>query len=171
MAPSPRSAGSSANGFARAALQSCVDVVGWLAPDDSATCTVPEAVRESTALLATAFSFRGYALHNNVESVPGLVKRSGIRSLLSGVLVHCTDHAPVPSDLELSCTAEPDGARLTVRVRATEGDKGFAGDANYRKIAWEDLQALAAADGVGLSREGERIDLRLPWMAERARPA
>lgn len=159
------------NGFAKAALGSCLDVVSWLAPDDTVAVPVEDAVRECTSLLATSLSFRGYALRNNVESVPGLVKRSGIRSLLSGVLVHCTDHAPVPSDLELSCTAEPDGARLTVRVRATEGDKGFAGDANYRKIAWEDLQALAAADGVGLSRDGERIDLRLPWMAERARPA
>src|SRR3954462_15394977 len=34
------------NGFAKAALTSCVDVIGWLAPDDTATTTVHEGVRE-----------------------------------------------------------------------------------------------------------------------------
>ena len=159
------------NGFARAALNSCLDVVSWLAPDDSVAVSVDDAVRECTTLLATSLSFRGYALRNNVTPVPGLVKRSGIRNLLSGVLVHCTDYATPPSDLELSCAAEAEFARITVNVRFTEGEKGFGGEANYRKIAWSDLQALAAADGVELLRDGERIELRLPWMAERTRAA
>ena len=159
------------NGFARAALNSCLDVVSWLAADDTVAVPVEEAVRECTTLLATSLSFRGYALRNNVTPIPGLVKRSGIRNLLSGVLIHCTDHATPPSDLELSCVAEPDAARITVNVRFTDGEKGFGGEANYRKLAWSDLQALAAADGVELMREGERIELRLPWVPEKARTA
>ena len=159
------------NGFARAALNSCLDVVGWLAPDDTVAVSVDDAVRECTTLLATSLSFRGYALRNNVTPVPGLVKRSAIRNLLSGVLVHCTDHATPPSDLELSCAADPDGVRLTVNVRFTDGEKGFGGEANYRSIDWTDLQALADADGVQLARDGERIELRLPWMQEKARAA
>lgn len=152
------------NGFAKAALHSCLDVVSWLAPDDSVAIPVEDAVRECTALLATSLSFRGYALRNNVTPLPGLVRRSGIRNLLSGVLIHCTDHAVAPSDLELSCSAEPDAARITVNVRRTLGEQGFAGEANYRKLAWSDLQALAAADGVQIARDGDRIELRLPWM-------
>jgi len=155
------------NGFAKAALHSCLDVVGWLAPDDGVAISVEEAVRECTALLATSLSFRGYALRNNVTPLPGKVKRSAIRNLLSGVLIHCTDHAPAPSDLELSCSAEPEAVRITVEVRRTLGEQGFAGEANYRKLDWADLQALAAADGVQLAREGERIELRLPWMNPR----
>jgi hypothetical protein len=50
------------NGFAKAALASCLDVVGWLAPDDTTTTTVDELVRECAGLLATSLSFRGYAL-------------------------------------------------------------------------------------------------------------
>src|SRR6476660_3059003 len=34
------------NGFARAALNSCLDVVSWLAPDPDATTTLHDAVRE-----------------------------------------------------------------------------------------------------------------------------
>ena len=153
------------NGFAKAALNSCLDVVSWLAPDDAVTTTVEEGVRECTALLATSLSFRGYALRNQVTPVPGAVQRSGIRSMLSGVLIHCTDHLPAPSDLVLSCTAEPGGACILVTPRRTQGDVGFSGEPHYRRIGWSDLEALAAADGVRLEREGEGIALRLPWAA------
>lgn len=152
------------NGFARAALQSCIDVVGWLAPDDNVAVKVEDVVHECSALLATSLSFRGYALRNEVQALPGTVRRSGVRSLLTGVLVHCTDDSRPPADLVLTGTAEERGALLTVTVRPTDGDKGIAADANYRKITWGDLQALAAADGVALAREGDRILLRFPWL-------
>ncbi|HYE40457.1 MAG TPA: hypothetical protein VEB23_11020 [Ramlibacter sp.] len=152
------------NGFAKAALNSCIDVVSWLAPDDAVVVTVDDAVRECTALLATSLSFRGYALRNNVTPLAGHVQRSGIRSVLSAVLIHCTDHVPAPADLEITAMAEAAGARLEVTTRATQGDKGFTGEPSYRRITWEDLQALAAADGVALQRDGDRIALRLPWM-------
>lgn len=152
------------NGFAKAALQSCVDVVGWLAPDDTATCTVPEAARESTALLATAFSFRGYALHNETAAMPGLVRRSGIRHLLAATLLHCTDDRPAPADLVLAGAAQEAGALLSVTVRRTQAAPGLRGEANYRPVTWDDLQALAQADGTAVTREGERILLRFPWV-------
>lgn len=152
------------NGFAKAALNSCIDVVSWLAPDDTVGITVEDGVRECTALLATSLSFRGYALRNNVVTMAGHVRRSGMRSVLSAVLIHCTDHAPAPADLELTATAEDAGVRLEVTTRATQGDKGFTGEANYRGITWDDLQALAGADGVAVEREGGRITLRMPWV-------
>jgi hypothetical protein len=155
------------NGFAKAALTSCLDVVSWLAPDDTVTVTVEEAVRECSALLATSLSFRGYALRHQATPLPGPVRRSGIRSLLSGVLIHCTDHVAAPADLELSCAAELEAARVSVNVRQTQGDKGFTGEPNYRRITWEDLQALAAADGVRLARDGQRVDLRFAWAEAR----
>jgi hypothetical protein len=153
------------NGFAKAALASCLDVVSWLAPDDTVTIGVDEAVRECAALLATSLSFRGYALRNEVQPLPRKIRRSGVRSLLSGVLLHATDERPAPADLVLGCMAEQEGVLLTVTVRPTQGDKGMAPDANYRKITWADLQALAAADGVQVAREGEQVLLRFPWAA------
>ena len=154
------------NGFAKAALIAGIDVVSWLAPDDSVGITVDEAVRECAALLATSLSFRGYALRNGVAHLSRRVRRSGARSVLSGVLIHCTDHVPAPADLELAAEAEAEAARLTVTARPAQGDKGFTGEPAYRKIAWADLEALAAADGVDLRREGDSIVLRLPWMEQ-----
>jgi hypothetical protein len=156
------------NGFAKAALTSCVDVVGWVAPDDATTIPVREAVRECAALLATSLSFRGYALRNEVPELPGIVRRTGIRTLLTGVLLHCTDHLPSPADLVLTAAAEAEAARLNVEVRINEGDNSFRGEAPYRKIDWQDIEALAAADGVEVARAASRIELRLPFVPAQA---
>jgi hypothetical protein len=153
------------NGFAKAALNSCIDVVSWLAPDDSAATTVPDAVRECTALLATSLSFRGYALRNEAGEVPGRVGRSGVRALLSAALLYWTDHAQPPADLAVTASAQADGAVVAVEVRPTQGAPAFPGEANYRPLERADLEALAAADGVQVRLEGQRIELRLPWIA------
>ncbi len=156
------------NGFAKAALNSCIDVVGWLSPDDAATIPVPEGVRECAALLATSLSFRGYALRNEVAALPGVVHRAGLRNLLTGALMYCTDHHPAPADLVVSTKAEAEAARLLIELRPNQGDNAFRGESNYRPLLWEDLQALAESDGVGLSRQEGSVELQLPWKAGQA---
>lgn len=156
------------NGFAKAALNSCIDVVGWLAPDDTASTTVHEGVRECAALLATSLSFRGYALRNEVADLPGAVRRSGLRNLLSALLMYATDHLVAPADLVLGATAGAEGARITLDLRPNQADNSFRGEPNYRKLEWADVEALAAADGVQVMREGGSFELRLAWVgAER----
>ena len=151
------------NTFAKAALASCIDVVGWVAPDEAVATPVPQVVRECVGLLATSLSFRGYALRNEVGEVAGQVRRSAIRELLSATMIHCTDHQVAPADLVLQAAAQAAGVDVTVSTRPTQGDKGIATEANYRKITWPDLQALAAANGVPLAREGDAVVLRFAW--------
>lgn len=152
------------NGFARAALNSCMDVVGWLAPDEAATAAVEPSVRECAALLATSFSFRGYALRNQVGDLPGAVRRSAIRSLLPALLMHCADHLPAPAELLLAAAGDSAGARITLDVRPAEGEQAFRGEPNYRNLEWADLQALAAPEGAEVTREAQRFTLVLPWV-------
>jgi hypothetical protein len=151
------------NGFARAALASCIDVVGWLAPDEGVRVAVPDAVRESAGMLATSLSFRGYALRNEVEAVAGEVRRSAIRTLLPAVLVHITDHLAPPAELAISAEAAARGALVHVAIRPGSGERGFAAEAGYRQLDWQDLQALAEAEGVELQRQEDRISILLPW--------
>ncbi|WP_332825105.1 hypothetical protein [Ramlibacter sp.] len=152
------------NGFAKAALASSLDVIGWLAPDDTATTTLEEVVRECAALLATSLSFRGYALRNQVSALPGAIRRSGARTLLTATLIHCTDHLPAPADLVITGDTGDSGAQLTIEVRPTEGEHPFSSEPNYRKLAWVDLHALALADGIGVETNGtQAVRLRLPW--------
>ena len=152
------------NGFAKAALNSCVDVIGWLAPDETVGATVQDTVRECSSLLATSLGFRGYALRNEANDVPGTVRRSAIRTLLCATRIHCTAHQEAPADLVLGAAAESDGALVSVLVRPTQGNQGIVAEVNYRKLGWEDVQALAAAEGVALERQAGRIALRFPWL-------
>jgi hypothetical protein len=152
------------NGFARAALNSCLDVVSWLAPDDATVSTLGEGARECASLLASSLSFRGYALRNEVGDMPAKVRRCAIRNLLSATLIFATDELPPPAELLLSGQEADEGARLTLAVRMSDGDKGFMAEPGYRKLTWLDLQALAAAEGAEVARGDQRcISLLLPW--------
>jgi len=153
------------NGFARAALNSSLEVVGWLAPDEAVPVAVEDGVRECASLLATSLSFRGYSLRNEVAAMSGQVRRSTLRSLLTGALILSTDHLQPPAELVLAAEPEKGGVLVSVTPRVSNGDKGFANEPGYRKLEWQDLQALAAEDGVRLERQGERLEIHLPWLA------
>jgi hypothetical protein len=60
----------------------------------------------------------------------------------------------------LSAADEGEAMRLTVQVRPNEGDNNFRGDVPYRRLTWDDMEALAAADGVQLARDGKSFVLR-----------
>ena len=152
------------NGFARAALNSCLDVVSWLAPDETTVCTVGEAAGECSGLLATSLGFRGFALRNQVTAISGQVQRSAIRHLLTGGLLWLTDEFPPPGELLLQAVGQSGGARIMLRLQPSQGDQGFAPEAGYRRLEWSDLLALAVAEGVTLERAGDQgIVIFMPW--------
>lgn len=155
------------NGFARAALNSCLDVVTWLAPDPRATTPVAEGVRECVGLLATSLGFRGYAIRNEVTELAGVVSRGSLRSVLTAALIYTTDQSPPPADLVLTAGSEAAGLRLALALRPTDGNQGFANEAGYRKLDWSDIQALAQAESVQAQREGQSLQLLIPWASGR----
>ena len=151
------------NGFARAALNSCLDVVSWLAPEEGATSSVTEGVRECSGLLATSLSFRGYPLRNEVPAIPNHVRRPAIRNLLTATLIYVTDeHAP-PADLVLTGESTARGVLLELKLRPGTGEQGFASEPAYRGLEWSDVEALAASEGVEAEREDSRVTLMIPW--------
>lgn len=156
------------NGFARAALNSCLDVVSWLAPEAGAVTTVEDGVRECRGLLATSLAFRGYTLRAEVAAIPGEIPRSAIRNVLTAAIIHATDETPPAAELVLSAEAAPASVVLTLAMRPTDGDQGFATEIPYRAMLWTDLEALAAAEAVGLAREGPQLRLTFPRAGPRA---
>jgi hypothetical protein len=144
------------NNFAKAALNSCLDVVTWFAPDDNARTTAEEGVRECLGLVATSLTFRGFNLRNEVTGLAGDVRRAAMRNVLTGALIHATDHHAPPADLVLSGETAADRIALTLTIRPVLGDPTFIGDPPYRPLEWSDLEALAAAERVEISRPAER---------------
>lgn len=151
------------NAFAKAALNACIDVVGWLSPDDSAT-TLDAGLRECTGLLATSMGFRGYALRCETAPAAGAIRRSAIRNLLPAALIHCTDEQVSPAELVVRCRTEAAAALVEVTVQPTQGSLPLGGEPNYRRITWDDVQALAQAEGVEVRRDGACLCLRFPWI-------
>jgi hypothetical protein len=150
------------NGFSRAAVQSCLDVVTWLAPEDGARTTLDAGVQESVAMLRSNFSFRGFTLKDEVGVAPTEVSRASLRNVLPAVLVALTDHASSPADVVLTASAGTGNAVLTVTVTPTDGSQGFAGDPPYRLLEWQEAQILARAEGVALEREGQQARITFP---------
>ena len=153
------------NGFVRAALTSCLDVVTWLAPDEEATTSVADGVHECVGLLATRLGFRGYAIRDEVAVVEGEVHRTAIRNVLTAALIHATDQWPPPADLLLTARSEPGGLRLVLVLQPTEGSQGFGPEPGYRLIDWGDVQALALAEAVQIERDGRTLQMVIPWAA------
>jgi hypothetical protein len=151
------------NGFARAALNSCLDVITWLAPEEEVAISVGEGARECLSLLTTSLTFRGYAVRNEVGSADGRVRRSAIRNVLTAALIHMTDETPSPAELTLTAHEGSAATVLTLTLRPTDGDAGFPAEASYRRIDQADLEALAAAESVELARDGaQRLRLSIP---------
>jgi hypothetical protein len=151
------------NGLARSALNSCLDVVSWLAPEEGMLTTAGEGVRECLGLLATSLAFRGFAVRNEVPAVPGEVRRSAVRNVLTAAMIHTTDENQPPADIVLSAEPSPAALVLTLTLRSTQGDQGFSTEAGYRRLEWRDVVALGEAESVELKREGQRLQLAIPW--------
>jgi len=150
------------NGFSRAAVQSCLDVVSWIAPGAGIEVALDAGVQECVSLLRSSFSFRGFTLRDEVGAAPAKVARAGLRNVLPACLLALTDRAASPADVVVSAEAAPQRAVLTVALLPTEGSPGFPGDAPYRLLEWHEVEALAGAEGIAFERVGDRVRLTLP---------
>ncbi len=147
------------NGFSRAAVQSCLEVVSWLAPEEGASIALDAGVRECVAMLRSNFSFRGFDLKDEVGSPAVNVPRAALRNVLPASLLALTDRAASPADVVVSAQDSAGRAVLTVSLLPTAGAAGVAGDPPYRLLDWPEVQALARAEGVALEREGRQVRL------------
>ncbi|HYF21696.1 MAG TPA: hypothetical protein VEA40_27800 [Ramlibacter sp.] len=152
------------NGFARAALDSCLDVVTWLAPEDGALTGASEGVRECLSLLSPSLGFRGYAVRHDVGAVTGQVRHAAVRSVLTAAVLHLTDEHPAPAEVTLRAEPAAAGLEVTLQVRPVAGEPGMEPHPSYRKLEWRDVQALGATEGVELRRAGGGLVLSFPWV-------
>jgi hypothetical protein len=154
------------NGFARAALDASLNVITWIAPDDGATIPASEGVRECLSLLATSLTFRGFALRNESDGAKGEVRRSAIRTVLTAALLYTSDETAAPADIVLAAESDARALVLTLTARPNAGEQGFVPEPPYRKLDWQDVQALAASESVEVTREGtQRMRLAIPLAA------
>lgn len=148
-------------GFSRAAVQSCLDLLDWLAPAQERTVSLEQAVRDTLALLRGSFLFRGFTLSDQLHNANDPVGVDRLRYVLPACLLWLTDSAGAPAEVTL-CTQDAGGQlRLVLDLQPTEGEPGVQEPPAYRPLRDEEVQALAYADSIALERHGDTLWLTL----------
>jgi len=157
------------NRLAREAVMTCLKVAAWIEPAEDETTRLVDGVQECVDLLRSSFNFRGHALTNEVTASEFEVSRVALRNLLAASLISLGDSAAGPSDFTTSAEVSPGFAVLTVRGVVRPEDDAMPEDllpatTSYRALDWNDVQALALAEGVELFRTQDQIVMRIPRM-------
>lgn len=147
--------------LSRQAAQTCVDLLGWVAPRSDSGVPAGQAIAECVQLLATSLRFRGFAVQGPSGDLSVPVSSTAMRSVLPAAMLALTDASAQPGDLQVQAW-HADGqvwVELTLQAADRSDDNGSATD--YRRLSWDDVQALAQAERVGLTRTADTVRLTL----------
>ena len=150
-----------AHGFARHAVGVNLDVMSWLAPepDDVAHVSLESGLQECVALLHSHFGFIGFSLRRLPGDGAHEVARNALRTLLPAVLFALADEPHANPVLTVGAAAP---AIVTVRVEEDAAARMQPVQAPSRVLHWDEVEALAEAEGVGLRRDGNTVVLDFP---------
>ena len=149
------------NAFAKAALVECIDMSTWLAPEPGVLKALGSGVLECVGLLATMLHFCGFRLVNEVDETPIHVQRDALRMVLNAAILEMTDALTEPATLTISAAVCKDEVAVSLQVKLAGEGSVDRYDDGYRKLLWSDVQALAAAEDVALSRDDNgKVTLR-----------
>jgi hypothetical protein len=146
--------------LSQTAMQCFTAQITWLARENGAVTTIGDGIDECLALLHTDFELRGFAIDSRVRA-PGLsVSLNALRNVLTSALIAVTDAAPGPAILTLTADVSNQQIVLSMLARPTDGDPGISNEGAYRLLDWDDVDALARAESVKITRDGERVEMR-----------
>jgi hypothetical protein len=155
--------------LARSAIAACAGLVGWLAPEDEAGIALEEAVAECVSLLGTDFSMHGHQLRSELATGQATVSQSAVRNLLCAALIAQVDSFERPVDMVIRAGQVP-GALVVEWADSTREALPLP-EVTYRRLGWEDVQALAVADCVQCERSAGRILLHFARQGSAAQPS
>ena len=151
------------NTLSREAVATSLNLMNWLAPKDNDLVAVNAAIEESLALVTTDLSFRGFSVVNQTSGMQTSLPRGIFRSVFIASLIALTDRAKGAANVVISGGSAGGQTRLKILLepggRSEVAGMGTHAQA-YRSIGWEDVQALASAEGVALSHEAHCVQVR-----------
>ena len=137
-----------------------MDMGTWLAPEPGVLTSMEAGVRECVGLMATMLHFCGFRLINEVEALPATVLRDAVRTVLSAALLAMTDSMTEPAALIIRATASTAEVTLSVQMSPSGEGRVDRYDDDYRLLGWDDVQALASAAQVILTRHDQMVTMR-----------
>lgn len=150
------------NAFSKTAVNECLDIMTWLAPEAGATVPAEAGVQEIMELLRSNLSFRGFALQSEVQALPQPVGKGAVRMLLPAVLLAMSDGTQAPAQIVISGRTGEDVVQLQVRIAQQAGEVPPAPQLPYRGLQWADVVAMARSEDVELERTDTSATLTFP---------
>ncbi len=138
----------------RTSIDSCAEVVSWIAADPRSTMAFGVGVNECLANVRSSFSFRGFTMHYDESSLATAVRQVAVREVLTAALLATTDHANGLDELLVTMAPVVGGVDIAIQMRRGANVSCAEQDA-YRLIEWDDVRALAAFHDVRFSRHGD----------------
>jgi hypothetical protein len=148
-------------GYARAGIESCLNLLEWVAPAAPAGVSLQQAVHDTLALLQGSLALRGVTLHDQVPGDLECPDGARLRYLLPACLLWLIDSAGSPAEVTLCAHAAGDRLQLVLDLQPSEGVPGLEDAPAYRPLREEQVRALARDEGVELTREGDTLTLSL----------
>lgn len=143
---------SSLGSVSRTAASSTLNLMTWIDPQSVATLTVEAGVMECMGLLSTDLRFKGFVIVNEVSGIDAELSSTALRSVLSAALMALSDLSEAPADLVIRAQVMPDRVELSIDLRPTEGRAKNVRLTEYRPLNWRDVEVLAIAESVKLTR-------------------
>ena len=145
--------------LSRTATGASMNLIGWVAPRETSIVQLETGVEECLGMLSTDLAFRGFTLANKVIAADANVSQVALRTLFTASLIALTDAALAPASVLVSSELTGDTARVSISVMPEEGASPAQDPRGYRDLGWDDVDALASAEGVRVSHGINRVEL------------
>lgn len=141
------------------ATSSSANLLTWIAPDSAAVLKVDPGVRECMGLLSTELRLRGFVLINEVPESDAELSSAALRSVLTASLIAMSDQSEAAADMVIRAQSLPDRVELSVDLRLNPARTKSVRQMRSRLLSWRDVEILAIAEGVKLTRAHGGVQL------------
>lgn len=148
--------------LSREAAVTSQNLMTWLAPRDNNPVTVSAGIEESLGLISTELSFRGFSIANETAALQMELPRGVLRSVFTASLIALTDLFEGAANIVVTAVMTGNATLLQIALEAG-GSPDLVPQGRmppYRCLDWDDVQALAAEQGVSLTYAARSVQLR-----------
>jgi hypothetical protein len=148
--------------LSREAAATSQNLMTWLAPRDNNPVAVSAGIEESLSLISTELSFRGFSIANETADLQMQLPRAILRSVFTASLIALTDKFDGAARIVVTAVMAGNAILLQIVLEAGGSpDLVMQGRMPpYRVLGWDDVQALAGEQGVGLNHDARTVQLR-----------
>ncbi|MES2584835.1 MAG: hypothetical protein V4627_19070 [Pseudomonadota bacterium] len=146
----------------RSSIESCSEVISWIAAKGEAGVSLGEALGECLANIRSSFSFRGFVIRYEDPHITSPVSQVALREVLTAALITVADHAQGLNEIVVTVVDEAKVVDITLQVQSGTG--ASVGEQNaYRLLTWGDVQSLADFHALQLVHQDTgKVRIRLP---------